>query len=407
MTPTPAFRSRLFAAGFATLAGFAPPAGAADPAARLLPPTPVETPTDSVSRGLAPEFQPIPAAGVGRPVPVNGKRSNFFESLSNPTPPAAAWPGGPPKPAPPTPAPAPALSPVSASAPPPSFVDRTWAGVKELVAGKPTAPAPVPPTPAPQPPVAAWPGGPPQAAPAYTPPAATPGVTAGPPAYRWYGWGTTTPGANPFAPAGTTPRGSANWYAQTGATPGAFPVPVVNPFRPPPGAEPPVYVGAAFPPSGDLPPLTPSPAPVRVTAATSVPAVRLTQPAESANGAPLPVLAPGGSGFLPGPAPADVNWQPASATIPAPAAPPAPPAATWNPVKSPPAAVLESLDNVIRDACYGLARGVQVVSPGPNRLVVRFTADTDAQVRAVAAAVSRIPAVRHFEVAFEAKVAGR
>lgn len=66
-------------------------------------------------------------------------------------------------------------------------------------------------------------------------------VFAGPPAYRWYGWGTVTPGANPFAPAGEYPKASANWYSITGATPGAFPVPVMNPLRTPPGTEPPNY----------------------------------------------------------------------------------------------------------------------------------------------------------------------
>jgi len=67
-------------------------------------------------------------------------------------------------------------------------------------------------------------------------------VYAGPPAYRWYGWGSVTPGANPYAPAGQYPPASANWYSITGATPGAFPVPVTNPARSGPGTEPPVYV---------------------------------------------------------------------------------------------------------------------------------------------------------------------
>jgi len=66
-------------------------------------------------------------------------------------------------------------------------------------------------------------------------------VYAGPPAYRWYGWGSVTPGANPMAPTGEYPKASANWYSITGATPGAFPVPVMNPLRPAPGAEPPAY----------------------------------------------------------------------------------------------------------------------------------------------------------------------
>ncbi len=66
-------------------------------------------------------------------------------------------------------------------------------------------------------------------------------VYAGPPAYRWYGWGTVTPGANPLAPNGQYPRASANWYQITGATPGAFPVPVTSTGQPLPGIDPPSY----------------------------------------------------------------------------------------------------------------------------------------------------------------------
>ena len=69
-------------------------------------------------------------------------------------------------------------------------------------------------------------------------------VYAGPPAYRWYGWGSVTPGANPYAPTGQHPPASANWFSITGATPGAFPVPVTHPDRLTPGTEPPVYVTA-------------------------------------------------------------------------------------------------------------------------------------------------------------------
>jgi len=69
-------------------------------------------------------------------------------------------------------------------------------------------------------------------------------VYAGPPAYRWYGWGSVTPGANPHAPTGQYPPASANWYSITGATPGAFPVTVMHPDRPTSGTEPPVYVAA-------------------------------------------------------------------------------------------------------------------------------------------------------------------
>ncbi len=78
-------------------------------------------------------------------------------------------------------------------------------------------------------------------------------VFAGPPAYRWYGWGSVTPGANAFAPNGVYPKASANWYSITGATPGAFPVPVMNPLRSPPGTEPPTYGVARVTPQPVVP----------------------------------------------------------------------------------------------------------------------------------------------------------
>lgn len=87
-------------------------------------------------------------------------------------------------------------------------------------------------------------------------------VYAGPPAYRWYGYGSVTPGSNPYAPTGQYPKASANWFSVTGATPGAFPVPVMNPLRPAPGSEPPAYtppaVARTLPPA---PTFTPPPAP--------------------------------------------------------------------------------------------------------------------------------------------------
>jgi hypothetical protein len=100
-------------------------------------------------------------------------------------------------------------------------------------------------------------------APADTPNASTPfrGTTsngapifAGPPAYRWYGYGSVTPGANPYAPSGLYPKASANWYSVTGATPGAFPVPVANPQRQP-GIDPPSYAGG---PANRIPGIIPT-----------------------------------------------------------------------------------------------------------------------------------------------------
>jgi hypothetical protein len=54
-------------------------------------------------------------------------------------------------------------------------------------------------------------------------------IYAGPPAYRWYGYGATTPPAFLIQSQGQYPRASADWYHITGATAGAFPVPVLAP----------------------------------------------------------------------------------------------------------------------------------------------------------------------------------
>lgn len=133
----------------------------------------------------------------------------------------------------------------------------------------------------------------PTAAPAA---AAQPQVFAGPPAWRWYGYGSVTPGANAFAPTGQYPRASANWYSVTGATPGAFPVPVVNPYRSAPGGEPPVY---AQMPAGYRGPGVAGPTMAGPMAVPTTPRVAPPEPAHTAPQPPvrtaavgIPTLAP-------------------------------------------------------------------------------------------------------------------
>jgi hypothetical protein len=120
-----------------------------------------------------------------------------------------------------------------------------------------------------------------------------------------------TPGANPYAPSGQYPRASSNWYSVTRATPGAFPVPVVAPFRGAPGSEPPSYAGGA-------------PAPTR--------AAVVTTPVESAHTTP--------PRFNPAPTTPPVFNPPAGTkSLPAPAAQPAaelPPPVIPIPTMTPP-----------------------------------------------------------------------
>ncbi|MFM8272721.1 MAG: hypothetical protein ACKODX_10365 [Gemmata sp.] len=152
-------------------------------------------------------------------------------------------------------------------------------------------------------------------------------VYAGPPAYRWYGWGTVTPGANQFAPNGQYPKASANWYAITGATPGAFPVPVMNPLRNPPGTEPPDYGTAR---ASYAPPAQPLQAqqqqvqqyqPPRLQ--TSAPIANRPEPPRFGNTADAKVVPP--PSLLP-PPPAMTPPAPAAVTVPKLTPPPSMPA---------------------------------------------------------------------------------
>ncbi|MFO0847686.1 MAG: hypothetical protein U0871_03860 [Gemmataceae bacterium] len=258
----------------AALLAAATGAAAQTPAARLLPATPVG-PTDGsvIGRSAAPEYSlydPTTAqAGkaVTRPAGTQPQRPEAKPGFNIP-----------------------------------------FAGTREKVLGQ--SPAAPPPTPA-------FPIRVPQASPPTAPAAGQSGVYAGPPAYRWYGWGTTTPGANPYAPSGQYPRGSANWYTQTGATPGAFPVPVTPAGVQVVGYEPPSYVGGptlvasdmATVPSG--PRFVPADGPSLAHTARPLPAVMIP------NERPLPRPLTGGQVVSPPPTLVSTTDQPVPLASPA------------------------------------------------------------------------------------------
>lgn len=357
----------------------------ADPAARLMPAKPLaDTPRAVVSRGSTPDFRPF--------------------DPSRPITPSAPTPINPPAPkddglrlrplTPPQPKNAPQK---------PGFVSNTWNEVKELVVGKPT---PAPPRTTPQP----------FGMPAFVDPAAlrpnaemaSSGTYAGPPAFRWYGWGTTTPGSNAYAPTGQYPRASANWYAQTGATPGAFPVPIMNPIRPTPGAEPPAYVASPAPTF--VIPSTPVPVGVPTFASPSIGSTVELIPAPLADevpsmgvptlmipsGPPIPVGPPTviQSGGVEVPVVPTVTWQPVEESVRFAAVGEAKP-------KTP------TLTQVIQSACLDRATVTGVRHSGPKKLLVRLTAATEANARAAAEAISRVPELKQYEIGFEASVLGR
>jgi hypothetical protein len=393
----------------APLAGVGPAAGEPLVTARGVPSVP--PPFDPLG---GPAAQPKPDAGRPLLKLVPGSDAPPFQPF--PVPGA-------------TPPPAPAVTPVTATtaAPPPSRGLVGWVGdqakaVRTFVVGAPAPPPPPrvgqtptgrdeagrPPTPTAPPggwnPYVPFPTAQQPAKPAAPPtaPAPTPfrGTTAGGqptyagnPAYRWYGWGTTTPGANPFAPGGDYPKASAGWHAATGATPGAFPVPVVNAFRPPPGGDPPAYLVAESPAGRDEPgrsQAVPPPAPRPIAESRPTPS------------------AP--------PRPFDPAWQPASVPItPAavPAAPPSPPAAdpTWQRPAGVPIVRGQRPDGpdlaeLVRAACTGLATDVAVTRDG-TAVRVTFAATTEGLAELAARAVSRVPELRPYHVTFTARLTGR
>ena len=439
-----------FAAGALGLAAGVGTLSAAEPAARLR--LAAEPP---VARGLAPEATPPRPDGW----------------MTTPTGPAVRplSPDGPP-----TPKPASTGTPPAAK---PSLLASTWDEMKQALAGKPSAP------PAPKP-TATVPPAPPAV------PTQSPGVYAGPPAYRWYGYGTVSPAP---ASAGPAPRGSANWLTQTGATPGAFPAtagsqtpepidllppaapvgnypPQLPAFRSesafpdypplPPGAVlvgegPPILVtNPAAPPAFTAPyPAPPAPPPATPTppaARKSVPANTVSMPPEPPPGGlvyppPTPVGVPVSAAPAPAALPA-LAWQTSgaaeavaftqsrpAATPPArnpdadpsgspdivPVTLPVPPLqypdvnapapkAEWVPVgRGQAAAPKPTIRQATAAAADGLATVTDATFTAPNKLVVKFTAATEGDARAAAAAIAKLPQLKPVAVEFVATVGGR
>jgi len=388
------------------------PAFAQSPAARLVPIDPDKAAAVPVARSAYPD---IPEADVF-PVPVQGYDGR--PTIAPPEDRPRSWVGG------------------------------AWSGVKEFVIGKPVSaetpaaappsvrlppPRPVPPpvpmpVPLPAQPTAALPVTYPTAAP-------QPGVYAGPPAYRWYGWGSTTPGANQYAPHGLYPKGSANWHAHTGASPGAFPIPIQYPAARP-GVEPPAYTGnphsydaAYVAPSRDAlpePELEPEPlVPARPRRAALPPpmVVPLPVPRES----PLPSRPRVAmSDVAPITPPSELDWRTAPALptqAPAPAKPPRaaqpqPSEPKWVPAAHHPGTVVPALATAplargqqqppapdvatqIRAVCYSRVNQVHVTPTGERALTVTFMTTTEQLAREAANLVSQLPAVRPYAVQFE------
>ncbi len=301
----------------------------------------------------------------------------------------------------------------------PGLVESTYTGMKSYLTPPSQAPGQAP-TPLPQgmlPPVAQ-----------YAPPT-TPGVYAGPPAYRWYGYGAVTPGRNPHAPDGNSPRGSSNWYVQSGATPGAFPVtvtasgqaafgqpvaptelpsytvgnvaaaldrptdppapPAAAPaFAPDPGQPLPVIVSAAVEPASLSTPAVAESLPAPLPVFTTSP--RAAEPALMPTVTPMPTPVPLPTGTPSVTVPARLSEPPAFAptvsAVPAPVSAPAglQPLLTWNSSSTDPAVAYSGSKSPA-------VASVAAVSPPPAASVTPVAATVTPVTPAVVPASAVVP----------------
>jgi hypothetical protein len=281
--------------------------------------------------------------------------------------------------------------------------------------------------------------------PQYAQPNGSNGVYAGTPAYRWYGYGGPTPGANPHAPQGLYPKGSANWYSQTGATPGAFPVPTSVAQRAP-SYEPPTFLhqpaqdsmavqgqrvvaniaerstepeappqqarrtefAAPQMPHGPGQPLATSTrqdTPRRTddtiwTTSTSRP---ITQAPIASSSAPPLTLVESQSKPAPAPAVPDTTWGPSRVpTIAEPARTPStPPQVTMSRGQAP-AEEGPDFGKLIRQVSFGRAEKVLVSVTGKFALHVNLSVTQETDARDVAALISRLPELKEYAITFEA-----
>jgi hypothetical protein len=266
-------------------------------------------------------------------------------------------------------------------------------------------------------------------------PPPVPIAASGSPAYRWYGYGTITPGANPYAPAGTPPTAPAGWLSQTGATPGAFPVPTVNPFRPTPGAEPANYVAAKQVASNT--PARPAPQSPAVVSpnsmrrgpvmATSGGTIQLPAGA----GQPTPTVGPKPTGgaaeprpdLIPRPPLPPIRWQPDGVPLPAEAdvtlskrTEPAPLPlldAAQRPQTiaraqaaslSAPTVAPQTVADCIRAACVGKTTALDIRLRDTTRLAITLRVRTAEEAEPLVNEISKLPELKPYTVDFEVHV---
>jgi hypothetical protein len=263
-----------------------------------------------------------------------------------------------------------------------------------------------------------------------------PGASTGP-AWKWYGYGTPTPGRNPLAPAGVYGGVPANWYTASGATPGA--VPPARPGSPAPALVPDPVPGsrvihpgpASFAgptnfaaPDGPAPTAivspqadkfaevdwTPSPsatlkaptADAVAPTADATPPAKLSAPVRADDGPALgPPVRPTET---PPPSPPaespDIPVEPAKGIILPPNPGPGGMSRAQGPVTARAQAPDADLGDLIRQACGPQVRVMEFSPVGPKHAVLRLATSRDAAL-AARDRLARVPDLAGWHIEFE------
>ena len=236
-----------------------------------------------------------------------------------------------------------------------------------------------------------------------------------PPAWKWYGYGTPTPGRNALAPNGSYPPVAMNWHELARTTPGAIPLAhgsvVPTPLPEVPAIDPKEIV--APPTIGkpdrekELGPSLPGPPTIATVKDEAAPPARLKAPVRPAEPAPptQPVSIPDvpKTRIAPAPPPgvALPNAGSESPDIPIESAPGivVPPLTARG--AAPERTSLDEFAAVAKRAETADARILAVDVVGPKSAVVRLTAKTVDAARAVRQHFADAPALRGWRIEFE------
>jgi hypothetical protein len=235
----------------------------------------------------------------------------------------------------------------------------------------------------------------------------------GTPAWKWYGYGTPTPGRNPLAPNGAYAAVPTNWHLNSGTTPGAIPtgkaVPVIVPDpdplpKPIPG---PASSIATVPPGGPtgfatadlvpdwkpatirMPSANPEAPPATLKAPVPVDAIPTSGPAREA-------ATPLGRELPPSESP-DIPVEPAPGIV---APPPGGISMADRPLTARGLAPAGDVATSIRQACGMDVRVMEVSPMGPNRLLVRLAGTLEA-ARSARERMAQLPELREYRVDFD------